>query len=295
MIQRINGFEQIKGFYSWTFENQGLGIKPQHVSIYLFLVNQNNRNNWVEWFKLPFDLAMAGSCISSKKTYYACLHDLQNWKLIKYKPGVNNWKSPLIKLEVLKDTTTVPQSEPQPIQADAPQHIQALIQACIPQPIPNIKLLTINLKPITDNIQQVLSFLGIEVDEEKLKENSGEKFELEKALAVEFGFNEVAHFRQIVSIRLFVNVTCEKFGVQYVIETIKKYLEYKKSANSIKFGFKGFLGTQGQEFTDGGWNSNNWQHLINNISNGQTPNDTKRAGRHAMAAELRGMLNNPPK
>lgn len=140
---RINGFEQIKGFYSWVFGNQDKGIKPQHISLYLFFINQNNRNNWVEWFKCPFDLAMAGSCISSKKTYYSCLTDLQNWGLIKYTAGVNNWKSPMIKIEVLKDTSTVPQCEPQPI----PQPIQA----GIPQPIPNIKQVTYNHKQITIN------------------------------------------------------------------------------------------------------------------------------------------------
>ena len=109
---RINGFTQIKAFYSWTFENQDKRVKPQHVSLYLFLLNQNNRNNWIEWFKCPFDLAMTGSCISSKKTYYKCLNELDEWGLIQYKKGSNNWKAPLIKLEVLKDTSTVPQSEP---------------------------------------------------------------------------------------------------------------------------------------------------------------------------------------
>lgn len=112
---RINGFNQIKAFYSIVFE-QKYDIKPQHVSLYVFLINQNNRNNWVEWFKCPYDLAMAGACIGNKRTYYKCLDDLQEWKLIKYEKGVNNWKSPKIKLEVLKststDTATVPQSEP---------------------------------------------------------------------------------------------------------------------------------------------------------------------------------------
>jgi hypothetical protein len=140
---RINGFTQIKSFYSWTFDNQDQGIKPQHISLYLFLLNQNNRNNWVEWFKCPYDLAMAGSCISSKKTYYNCLNDLQKWDLIKYKKGVNNWKAPLIKLEVLKDTSTVPQSEP--------QVLQAAEQAAIPLPTHIYKLITDNLKLITDN------------------------------------------------------------------------------------------------------------------------------------------------
>lgn len=153
---RINGFEQIKGFYSWVFANQDKDIKPQHTSLYVFLLNQNNRNNWIEWFKCPYDLAMAGSCISSKKTYYKCLTDLCDWGLIGYKAGVNSWKAPLIKLEVLKDTSTVPQSEPQVLQVSIPQHIQVLLQLSTPQPIHNIKLLTDNFELITNNLDSII-------------------------------------------------------------------------------------------------------------------------------------------
>lgn len=152
---RINGFEQIKAFYSWVFENQDKNIKTSHIALYMFLINQNNRNNWVEWFKCPFDLAMSGSGISNKNTYYKNLTDLQDWKLIKYKKGINNYKSPLIKIEVLFDTATVPQSEPQ-LQ---PHSIPLPEPLLVPQLTNNIKLVTNNLKPITLNIESVLEFL----------------------------------------------------------------------------------------------------------------------------------------
>lgn len=142
----MNGFEQIKSFYSWVFNNQDKNIKPQHISLYNFLINQNNRNNWVEWFKCPLDLGLAGSGIGNKKTYYNCLADLSEWNLIEYKPGVNNYKAPIIKLVVLNrtstDTATVPQSEPQHI----PQHI--------PLPTHIYKLITNNLKQIEDNFEE---------------------------------------------------------------------------------------------------------------------------------------------
>ena len=142
---RINGFKQIQAFYSWTFDNQEKNVKPQHISLYLFLLNQNNRANWVEWFKCPYDLAMTGACIGNKKTYYNCLNDLQDWKLIEYKKGVNDWKAPMIKLEVLKCTSTVPQSEPQPVPQGVPQGV--------PLPTHIYKLVTSNLKLIEDNLE----------------------------------------------------------------------------------------------------------------------------------------------
>jgi len=137
---RINGFHQISGFYSIVF-SQEYDFKPQHISLYVFLLNQNNRNNWVEWFKCPIDLGMTGSCIGSKKTYYACLDDLQTWGLLKYEKGENMWKAPKISLVVLKSTSTytstytstIPQSEPLPE----------------PLPTPIYKPSTLNLKPKT--------------------------------------------------------------------------------------------------------------------------------------------------
>ena len=141
---RINGFHQITAFYSIVF-NQEFDFKPQHISLYIFLLNQNNRNNWVEWFKCPIDLGMTGSCIGSKKTYYQCLEDLKSWGLLNYEKGENMWKAPKISLVVLKSTSTytstVPQSEPLPI----------------PQPIPLEDLNLhpyINLQPTTKNNKQ---------------------------------------------------------------------------------------------------------------------------------------------
>lgn len=147
MEYRINGFEQIKAFYSWVFNNAKERVTPQHISLYLFLINQNNRSNWVEWFKVPFDLGMAGACIGNKKTYYSCLNDLVLWELIEYEKGTNEYKAPLIKLVVLKstshDTANVPLPEPllQPQGTTLP----------IPLPTHIYKLITDNLQLITDN------------------------------------------------------------------------------------------------------------------------------------------------
>ena len=150
-IYRINGFEQIKAFYSWVFNNVELRITPQHISLYLFFVNQNNRVNWAEWFKCPMDVSLMGSCIGNKKTYYNCLADLIKWELIEYQKGANEWKAPMLKLVVLNSTSisdsTVPLSAPQVVP--------------LPTPLPYrvYKLLTDNIKLITDNLDEVLNFL----------------------------------------------------------------------------------------------------------------------------------------
>lgn len=94
---RIDGFEQIRRFYSLVFNGE-VELRTSHVSLYFFLLQQNNRNMWAEWFKCPFDLAMTGGCIGSRQTYYKALKHLQESKLIKYIPGVNDWKAPRISI-----------------------------------------------------------------------------------------------------------------------------------------------------------------------------------------------------
>jgi len=154
MANRIEMHGQIKAFYSIVFNNN-YDIRTTHVSLYMFLLNQNNRNNWVEWFKCPYDLAMQGACISSRTTYYAILHDLSEFKLIEYKKGINNFKAPMIKIipltlpkfEQLTEQVTVPLSEQQTVPLPVPQ----TVPQTVPIPVPIYKLITDNLKPITDN------------------------------------------------------------------------------------------------------------------------------------------------
>lgn len=163
MEYRINGFEQIKLFYSWVFNNQDKNINATHISLYLFLINQNNRANWVEWFKCPYDLGMAGSCIGSRNTYYKVLDELKNWKLIDYKKGVNNYKAPMVKIYLLKseqltEQVPIPLCEPLIEQLTDPltEHIY--------------KLITNNIKLITNNYDKFEKFILNDLKKES-KEN----------------------------------------------------------------------------------------------------------------------------
>jgi len=174
---RINGFEQIKEFYGMVFNNE-FPFKPHHISLYLFLLNQNNRSNWSEWFKCPYDLAMNGACVNSKETYYRCLHELQDWELIEYKPGINNWKAPLVKLKCLTKNghtdgqVDVPLSEQVDGQAPGqlPEQVVRQVVEQLAGQLPEhiYKLITNNLKQITDNLERVLNFLSIPKPKEKL-------------------------------------------------------------------------------------------------------------------------------
>jgi hypothetical protein len=95
---RINGFEQIKLFYEEFLWPGKFRFSPTHISFYMFLWHQCNRNQWAEWIKLPRDTGMQGSCIASRTTFYNVIHDLEAWKLIEYRPGVADKRTPEFKL-----------------------------------------------------------------------------------------------------------------------------------------------------------------------------------------------------
>jgi len=146
----MNGFEQIKSFYSWVFNNSDK-VRPTHISLYLFLLNQNNRCMWVEWFKCPYDLAMQGACIGNKNTYYKALDELQLYGLIFYKKGINLHKAPMIKLVQLYDNVplngnvTVPLCEP--LTAPVSEPLSVLLNKN------TYKLITDNYKLVNNNIE----------------------------------------------------------------------------------------------------------------------------------------------
>lgn len=174
MKPRINIYEQISAFYSFVYENPDK-INKSHVALYMFLINQNNRSNWSEWFKLPYDLAMAGACIGSKGTYYKCLNELQSWKLIKYKKGENDYKAPQISIIVLSksEQLTVPLSEPLtvPLTGQLSEQLSEQLSVLLTG---NIDILiTSNYKLITDNIKK---WIKSELDSLEKPKRASRKF-----------------------------------------------------------------------------------------------------------------------
>ena len=135
---RINGFEQMKNFFAWVLENQDKDINPSHISLYNFLLNQNNLFGWAEWFRLPYEQGLAGSRIGSRNTYYKCLEDLLSWKLIDYKKGINYYKAPLVKIYLLKFKQVTEQVSEQ-VTEQVTEHIY----------------ITNNYKHITDNNNKI--------------------------------------------------------------------------------------------------------------------------------------------
>lgn len=157
-MYRINGFKQISAFYSWVFEHQEK-VRPHHISLYVFLWNQNNRANWVEYFKCPFDLAITGACIGNRNTYYKTLNELQQWGLIEYQKGINEYKAPIIKLVQLYENDTATDTT-----TDTPT-VTPIDTSIDTSAVHIYNYITNNLKVVTKEWEKIKNF----IDELKVK------------------------------------------------------------------------------------------------------------------------------
>lgn len=273
-----NGFELISQFFSFVFSNQEKGIKPYHISLYVFLWNQDNRLMWVEWFKCPFDLGMMGSGINSKHTYYKALADLSEWGLIEYQKGINDHKAPMVKLAVHKCTSTVPQSEPLPIP------LLALQAALLPTPLQgrNIKLLTDNLEKVTSNIDLVLGFLKNELEEHNPVDGSIQNPDQEpefspeiteriagatEKIAAFFNISEIKQPNHWMKIRKFIEYQAKKEGLDYLADqfTAYKKLKEKKGYKHTWMNWIGLPYDQPEPYSEGAWNEQNWSSSLQDL------------------------------
>lgn len=272
---RINGFDQIKAFYSWVFNNAHENVTAQHISLYVFFINQNNRVNWIEWFKCPYDIAMAGACIGNKRTYYRCLNDLVSWGLIQYQKGANEWKAPLIKIEVLKCTSTDTATVPLP--TTLPTTLLLPLPTTLPTHI--YKLLTNNLKRITDNIEAVIEFLnnGFKEEEKKVDEMSDILKEQIKSLCEFFGFNELNFFAQYAKAVAFLTIIEQSGRIDHYSRQFENYKKYKKLAAEKVQGFDKFIGDPEKQYADGFWNAENWGEKIIKLQANMSKSDLREA------------------
>lgn len=166
----MDGFKQIRSFYSWVFNNPDKA-RQSHISLYVFLINQNNRNMWVEWFKCPRDLAMAGACIGSNNTYYKVLDDLKNWNLLEYKKGINDFKAPMIKLKCLYTSEQLTAQVSAPLSAPLTAPLPAQLSVQLTAPI--YKRITDNFKLINNNENYFINLLDNFIkDKTEIKTNN---------------------------------------------------------------------------------------------------------------------------
>lgn len=78
----MTNYELSRQFFAWSFENPEL-INTNHVALYFFILEHQNRMGGKEKFGLPSQMAKDAIGIKSYNTYINALNDLVSWGFIK--------------------------------------------------------------------------------------------------------------------------------------------------------------------------------------------------------------------
>ena len=96
-IRHLNGVFRL-------FE-QDSRLNPTHISMYMALFQEWNRNRFPETFYIDRGDIMQLAKIGSKATYHRCLKDLDTWGYVQYMPSHNPYKGSQINMPNFGTTT----------------------------------------------------------------------------------------------------------------------------------------------------------------------------------------------
>ncbi len=95
----MNQYELSRNFWDFSFENTGK-LKPNHIALFFFAMEQCNRLGWKKTFGLPASLVLEAINIKSYSVYKSTFDDLVElgfFEVIEY--SKNQWSSNIIALK----------------------------------------------------------------------------------------------------------------------------------------------------------------------------------------------------
>lgn len=95
----MNYIHQINGFWDRLEHNQDL--KPTSITVYLALLQINNRLGWKAKFKAVFGQVLSMTGIANVKTYYSALQELVDGNYITWEKGPNQYQAASFALPLL--------------------------------------------------------------------------------------------------------------------------------------------------------------------------------------------------
>jgi len=96
MSENKNGYSLSRDWFNFAVDNPDI-VSGNHTALYMWLIELNNRLNWVKKFGVTYRECMDGMSCKSRNTYMNCFKDLVTWGFIKViKPGVNQYQCSII-------------------------------------------------------------------------------------------------------------------------------------------------------------------------------------------------------
>lgn len=129
-------------FFDWSYENTDI-VKPNHIALYFFIIEHNNRLGWKPKFGLPMEMAKDAIGISNYRTYTKTFDDLVEWGFIKvYQKSKNQYSSNII--GIVNNTIATTKALSKAMQKHSQKHSQKQVHGIvgIDIPITNIPITT---------------------------------------------------------------------------------------------------------------------------------------------------------
>lgn len=128
--------------------------------------------------------------------------------------------------------------------------------------------------------------------DEDVEKSSIEKREQVTRLMTYFNFNEQNHFNHLRTCTHFINTIASGGYLPQFISQFNAYTQYKAESGQIRHSFVKFLGSPDADYTDGGWNAENWVEKLATIIPSQTNSENYNAAEavHRAAERLKSQL-----
>lgn len=136
-----------------------------------------------------------------------------------------------------------------------------------PDPLDTLSLDNIDCVEVPDSEiidhQEGVSLIKTTINLQKQKQISScvdEKLKIE--ILDFYGFRDLQHKDKANEVTEFINFISQNNKLEYFREQFFSYRKYKESTCEKIHGFKTYLGTINNEYSDGGWCAENWAHKL---------------------------------
>jgi hypothetical protein len=147
----MNSYELSRIFFDWSYENPEK-VNPNHIALYFFIIEHNNRLGWKPKFGLPMQMAMDAIGIKNYRTWANTFNDLVNYGFIEvFQKSKNQYSANII--GIVKNTKSTTKALSKATQNHNQKHSQSQVHDIvgIDKPInliPNNQITYLEIKKI---------------------------------------------------------------------------------------------------------------------------------------------------
>lgn len=203
----LTGYKLSRKWFDFCFENPEK-IMPIHSALYFFAVEHCNRLGWKQKFSLPTEMAKEAIGVKSWHTYIKAFNELIEWKFfILIERSKNQYSANIIALTYFNEA--LDEALDEAMTKHASKHMTEQEQSIYQSSDSIYKLITNNLKPITDNYSKFEKFVI------SLSNKKKEKTESINCLFKNSQFNTIELFK-----KEFENTEWQKADLKHYFESI---------------------------------------------------------------------------